>query len=68
MKTTRPPFSSFPTLKNDRILLMELKDSNLQELIEISFYEGTPAKDLFEAQIMNERIKTESDQGDYLKR
>lgn len=57
MKTTRPPFPSFPTLKNQRIILREVHESDLQNLIEISFYDGILAKDLIDAQTMNERIR-----------
>lgn len=53
----RPPFIPFPILKNDRILLREVEESDLLQLIEISFYDGVPAKDLIDAQIMNDRIK-----------
>lgn len=56
MKSTRPPFSSFPILKNDRIILREIQESDLEDLIEISFYDGIPAKDFTDAQVMNERI------------
>ena len=38
-------------------MLRELRDSDLQHLIEISFYNGIPAKDLLDAQIMNGTIK-----------
>lgn len=57
MKTTRPPFYTFPILKNDQIILREIQDSDLQHLIEISYYDGIPAKDTSDARIMNERIK-----------
>lgn len=52
----RPPFNTFPILQGNRIILRELQSSDMQELIEISFYNGVPAKDLLDAQIMNGTI------------
>jgi len=56
VKPVRPTFISFPVLKNERIILREVQDSDLEDLIEISFYDGIPAKDFADAKIMNERI------------
>ena len=55
----RPPFKTFPELRDERIILRELRDSDIQHLIEISFYNGIPAKDLLDAQIMNGTIRTD---------
>lgn len=57
MKIKRPPYKSFPTLKNQRIILREIQEIDLQHLIEISFYNGIQATDSSDARIMNERIK-----------
>ena len=59
MKLQRPPFNFFPILKNHRIILRDVQEADLQHLVEISFYEGIPAKDLNDAQIMNERIRAD---------
>lgn len=59
MKISRPPFEKFPILKNQRIILRELQDADIPQLIEISFYDGIPAKDLLDAQIMNGTIKSD---------
>lgn len=64
LSNMRPPFNTFPILKNERILLRELRDSDIQHLIEISFYQGTPANDLLEAQMMNGRIKLDYESGE----
>lgn len=60
----RPPFDTFPDLKNERILLREMLDSDIQHLIEISFYNGVPAQDLMDAQIMNGRIRLDYTNGE----
>lgn len=56
MKKKRPPFSTFPNLENDRIILRQCQASDFAELIEISFYDGIQAKDIIDTKIMNERI------------
>jgi len=55
-KKIRPPFPEFPVLMNDRVTLRQISDADLQSLIEISFYDGIPAKTFEEAREMNERI------------
>ena len=55
-KNIRPPFPEFPVLMIDRITLRQVSDADLQSLIEISFYDGIPAKTLEEAREMNDRI------------
>jgi ribosomal-protein-alanine N-acetyltransferase len=57
MKIFAPPYKTFPVLKNHRIILREILDKDLQQLIEISFYDGVPAKNIHDAQFMNEKIK-----------
>jgi ribosomal-protein-alanine N-acetyltransferase len=57
MKIIRPPFNTFPNLKSHRLNLREVLESDLEHLIEISFYDGIPAKDIKDAQTMNERIR-----------
>lgn len=64
MKILRPPFPTFPDLMNHRIILRELRDADLEQLIEISFYDGVPAKDLIDAQIMNGRIRLDYASGE----
>ncbi len=59
----RPPFEIFPILKNQRIILREMQDSDIQYLIEISFYNGVPANDLLDAQIINGRIRLDYENG-----
>lgn len=56
MKTKRPPFNSFPILVNDRVILREVLESDCDQLIEISFYDGIQAKDIIDTKNMNERI------------
>jgi ribosomal-protein-alanine N-acetyltransferase len=59
MKPTRPPFSNYPILANEQIILRKSEKTDLQQLVEISFYDGIPAKDEDDAQLMDERITSD---------
>lgn len=62
MKST-PPFTPHPKLESQRIVLRAIIESDYQQLIEISFYDGIPAKDASDAKIMNERIMKDYENG-----
>jgi len=51
-----PPYDNFPSLSNDRILLRQVLTSDVEEIIEISFYDCIQAKTLHEAIVMQEKI------------
>lgn len=51
-----PPYTRFPVLKMEDLLLREVLDDDFADIIDISFYEGKPAKTEEEARQMNERI------------
>lgn len=65
-KKIRPPFPEFPVLMNDRITLRQISAADLQSLIEISFYDGIPAKTFEEARAMNDRINKDYTGGNSL--
>ncbi|SFI56419.1 ribosomal-protein-alanine N-acetyltransferase [Kaistella treverensis] len=65
-KKIRPPFPEFPVLMNDRITLRQISAADLQSLIEISFYDGIPAKTFEEALAMNNRINEDYARGNSL--
>jgi [ribosomal protein S5]-alanine N-acetyltransferase len=51
-------------LKNDRLALVELDETYLPELFEISYYDGLPAKSIAEAGMMLEKITNDYKRGD----
>lgn len=51
-----PPYETFPCLDDDKILLRQVKFSELNELIEITFYDQIQAKTLQEAEEMQVKI------------
>ena len=52
----RPPYSSFPTISDNKITLSEIFPSDLEELLEICFYDGAKAATVEEAQAMQLKI------------
>lgn len=52
-----PPYDVFPTIHADRIILREIVLSDLDHILEISFYDGKPAADTAEALEMLQRIE-----------
>lgn len=51
-----PPYKTFPQISDERIVLREIKTSDLKDLIEISYYDAIPAKNESEAQDMQNII------------
>ncbi|MFZ4544706.1 MAG: GNAT family N-acetyltransferase [Saprospiraceae bacterium] len=54
-----PPYSEFPCISDDKIILREIQVSDLSELIEISYYDGIQATTLQQAAEMQARINTD---------
>ncbi len=52
----RPPFTMFPTISGERISLCDIHSSDLEDLIEICFYDGVKASTVEEAQAMQLKI------------
>ena len=61
MKT--PPYDEFPFLSNDKISLRQIQNSDLNDLIEISFYDAVQATTLEQAIEMNSKINKDYDDG-----
>lgn len=51
-----PPYDPFPTLSNDKIVLREIQLADLNDLIEISFYDAVQATSLEQALEMHAKI------------
>ncbi len=58
-----PPYDNFPTIANEKITLREIVASDLDDLIEISFYDGIQAKTLKQAAEMHVKIKNDYKDG-----
>ncbi len=54
--TQTPPYSIFPFVSNEKVALRQIVNSDLNDLIEISFYDGIQATTLEEAIAMNSKI------------
>src|SRR5690606_26093083 len=62
-KINRPPYDDFPFLANDKVSLRQILDSDMKDLVEISFYDSIQAKTLEQAIQMNVRINGDYDDG-----
>ena len=62
-KINRPPYDDFPFLANDKVYLRQILDSDMKDLVEISFYDSIQAKTLELAIQMNLRINGDYDDG-----
>ena len=58
-----PPYTTFPTLVNDKIALRQIVTSDLSDLIEISFYDAKPAKTVAQAAEVHDRINEDYSTG-----
>ena len=51
-----PPYDNFPALSDGKIALHQILAEDIEELIEISFYDAVPAKSVAEAKAMQDKI------------
>ncbi len=51
-----PPYNIFPIITGDNISLRQIHDSDIKDLIEISFYDAIQATTLQEATVMQDKI------------
>jgi len=58
-----PPYTTFPSISGDRILLREIQATDIEDLIEISFYDGVQAKSVLEATEMQAKINSDYQSG-----
>lgn len=65
MKNTKlPPYKDFPILASERIVLREILQTDIKDIIEISFYDGKQAANEKEALEMQTKIAEDYDKGD----
>lgn len=55
-KMELPPYNNFPTISDDKILLRQIQFSDINDLIEISFYDAIQATTLKQARAMQTKI------------
>jgi len=58
-----PPYNNYPVISNDRISLRQIHDSDLNNIIEISFYDAVQATTLQQAKEMNSKINQDYTDG-----
>lgn len=51
-----PPYPVFPELSNDRVIMRQVSLSDMNDLLEISFYDAQPAKNIAQAMGMQKNI------------
>ncbi|MES2381922.1 MAG: GNAT family protein [Bacteroidota bacterium] len=54
-----PPYSIFPTITGDNIVLRQIITEDMQDLVEISFYDAVQAKTVQEAAAMQAKINND---------
>ncbi|HMG16833.1 MAG TPA: hypothetical protein VK590_15360, partial [Saprospiraceae bacterium] len=64
MSINQPPFSSFPILESDDIIMRELVESDFDDILPIIYYNGIQAKNLDDVKNMLNRIKQDYLNGD----
>jgi [ribosomal protein S5]-alanine N-acetyltransferase len=57
-------FPKFPVLANERVLLREVTHYDLASIVDISFYDGIPAKSEAEAAVMLDKIQADYQRGE----
>lgn len=62
-KIKLPPYSDFPLISNERVLLRQIKDSDINDIVEISYYDSKQATTIEQASEMNDRIITDYKSG-----
>ncbi len=51
-----PPYTTFPNLSGSNLLMREIQESDLEDILEISFYDGVKASNIAQAAVMQEKI------------
>src|SRR5690606_23287511 len=62
-KINTPPFDKYPLVSNERITLRQPVESDLNDLMEISFYNAVQATTLEQAVEMNQKINQDYNNG-----
>ena len=63
-KIKKPPYSDFPFIFNDKVSLRQILNSDINDIMEISFYETVQATTLEQAMEMNSKINADYEKGD----
>lgn len=63
MKTAYPPYKKFPILTSNQIVLRQVTNADVDEIIEISYYDGIQASSPTEVIVMQEKINQDYLQG-----
>jgi ribosomal-protein-alanine N-acetyltransferase len=63
-KMNLPPYDDFPQISNDKVSLRRILNSDIKDLIEISFYDSIQATTSEQALEMNEKINKNYEDGD----
>lgn len=58
-----PPYNKFPEIDSETIILREIQDSDLKDIVEISFYDAMPASTVENAKEMQDRINQDYQNG-----
>ena len=58
-----PPYIDFPIISDEKIRLRQIIESDLKDLIEISFYDANQAKNVVQAIEMQAKIDKDYDEG-----
>lgn len=58
-----PPYDKFPSISDDKILLRQIQFSDINDIIEISFYDSIQAKTLTQAIEMQAKINVDYNNG-----
>jgi len=58
-----PPYDKFPSISDDKILLRQIQFSDINDIIEISFYDSIQAKTLSQAIEMQAKINEDYNNG-----
>ena len=62
-KINTPPYVNFPCLFNDKISLRQIRESDIKDIIEISFYDAIQATTIQQASEMNLKINKDYEDG-----
>lgn len=58
-----PPYDIYPSISDEKIALRQILTSDIQDVIEISFYDSIPAKTIEEATEMQNKINKDYETG-----
>lgn len=58
-----PPYDIYPSISDEKIALCQILTSDIQDVIEISFYDSIPAKTIEEATEMQKKINKDYETG-----